>query len=45
MKEYTEEIYKLVIRSRHLGYEVERVARCMNGLRNSIQEEINLIKM
>lgn len=45
MKEYTEALYKLNIRSEHVGDEVEQVARYLNGLRMSIQDELSLIKL
>lgn len=40
LKEYTKEFYKLDIGFGHLEDEVESVSRYLNGLRNSIQEEI-----
>ena len=34
VKEYTEEFYRLEIRSRHLDDDVEKIARLINGLRS-----------
>ena len=45
MKEYNEKFYKLDIRSRPMDDEVEKVARYLNGLRASIQDEIIYVKM
>ena len=45
MKEYTEELYILDIRSRHVDDELEKVTRCLNGLRSGIQDEINFVKL
>lgn len=45
MKEYIEEFYKLDIRSGHVDDEVEKVARYINGLRASFQDEISYFKM
>ena len=41
VKEYTEELYRLDIRSRH----VEEIARYINGLRSRIQGEISFVKL
>lgn len=43
--EYTKEFYKLNIRFGHSKDEIEQVARYMNGLKFSIQDEISLIKL
>lgn len=45
IKEYTEELYRLGIRSRHDEDDVERIGRYLNGLRNSIQEEISMVEL
>ena len=45
MKEYTEEFYRLDIRSRHVDDDVEKNARYINGLRSSIQDEISFVKL
>ena len=37
MKEYTEEFYRLDIRSGHVDDDVEKIARCINRLRSGIQ--------
>ena len=42
VKEYTEEFYRLDIRSRHVDDDVEKIARYINGLRSGIQDEISL---
>lgn len=44
VKEYTEEFYKLDIKSRHVDDEVEKVSRYLNGSRTSIQNEISYVK-
>ena len=43
VKYYTEEFYKLDIRSRHVDDEVDKVARYLNGLRFSFQDEISFV--
>ena len=45
MKEYTEEFYRLDIRSRHVDDDVEKIARYINGLRSRIQDEISFLKL
>ena len=45
MNEYTKEFYRLDIKSRHVDDEVEKVARYMNGLMKSIQDEIGYVKL
>lgn len=45
IKDYIDEFYNLDIRSRHVDDEVEKVSRYLNGLRTSIQDEINFMKM
>lgn len=45
LKEYIEEFDRLDIRSRHVDDEVEKEARYLKGLRISIQDEINYVKM
>lgn len=39
---YTEEFHKLSLRAGHHEDEVEKIARYINGLRHSIQDELNL---
>ncbi|KAH9292214.1 hypothetical protein KI387_042602, partial [Taxus chinensis] len=43
VKEYTEEFYRLTIRSGHIEEDLEKVARYINGLRFNIQDEISLL--
>ena len=45
IKEYTEEFYKLSIRSGHVEDDLEKVARYINGLRYEIQDEISLLNL
>eukprot|EP00253_Pinus_taeda_P013296 PITA_13296 len=45
VKEYTEEFYRLSIRTRHVEYDLEKVARYVNGLRYEIQDEISLLSL
>ncbi|MDF3675367.1 hypothetical protein, partial [Enterobacter hormaechei] len=45
MKEYTEEFYRLYIRSRHVDDDVEKIARYINGLRSGIKDEISFVKL
>lgn len=45
VKKYTEELYRLDIKSGHMDDEVERIVRYLDGLRISIQDEISLVKM
>jgi uncharacterized protein YjbK len=45
VKEYTEEIYRLNIRSSHRESDDEKVSRYMNGLRYDIQYEMSMIKI
>lgn len=45
VKEYTKAFYMLNIRSKHVDDQVEQVARYLNGLWMSIQDELNLIKL
>ena len=45
MKEYSKEFYKLDIRSRHVDDEVNKMARYLNGLRTTIQDENNFVKL
>lgn len=45
IKEYTEEFYRLSIRVGHAKDDMEKVARYINGLRNDIQDEINLLSL
>lgn len=43
VKDYTEEFYKLVIWSRHSEEDMEKIARYMNGLKYSLQDELSLV--
>ena len=43
VKEYTEEFYRLHIRSRHVDDEIEKVERYLNRLRSRIQNEISFV--
>ena len=45
LKEYTEELYRLDIRSRHVDDDVEKIARYLNGLRSGIQDEMSFLKL
>ena len=45
MKEYTKEFYRLDLRSGHVDDDVEKIARCINGLRSGIQDEISFVKL
>ena len=45
VKEYTEEFYKLDIKSRHVDDDVEKITRYINGLRSRIQDEIIFLKI
>ena len=45
MKEYTEEFYRLDIRSRHVDDDVEKIAWYINGLRSGIQDEVSSFKL
>ena len=45
VKEYTEEFYRLDIRSRHVDYDVEKIERYINGLRSRVQDEISFLKL
>ena len=45
MKEYTEEFYRLDIRSGHVDDDVEKIVRYINGLRSGIQDEISFVKL
>ena len=45
MKDYTEEFYKLTIRSGHRELSKEKVARYINGLRLNIQDEVGMLKI
>ena len=44
VKGYTEEFYRLDIRSRHMDDEVEKVSRHLNWLRSRIQDGIIFVK-
>jgi hypothetical protein len=43
VKEYTEDLYKLNIRSRKRERDKEKVVRYINGLRYEIQDEISMV--
>ncbi|KAH9322623.1 hypothetical protein KI387_017262, partial [Taxus chinensis] len=43
VKEYTEEFYRLTIRLGHIEDDAEKVARYLNGLRLTIQDEIDIL--
>jgi hypothetical protein len=45
VKEYTEEIYRLYIRTGQRERDEEKVARYINGLRYEIQDEINMMSV
>ena len=45
MKDYTEEFYKLTIRSRHRELSKEKIARYVNSLRFNIQDEVGMMKI
>lgn len=45
VKEYTEEFYRLDIRSGHVDDDVEKITRYINGLRSGIQDEISFVKL
>jgi uncharacterized protein YjbK len=45
VKEYTEEFYKLNIRTRQREKDDEKVSRYINGLRYEIQDEISMMTM
>ena len=42
VKDYTEEFYKLTIRSRHRELSKKKVAWYINGLRFNIQDEVGM---
>ena len=45
VKDYTEEFYKLTIRSGHRELSKEKIARYVNGLRSNIQDEVIMLKI
>ncbi len=45
VQEYTEEIYKVLIKTHHAKANKEKVAHYLNGLRSSIQEKLSLVWM
>ena len=45
VKEYINEFYRFVIRSRHVDDDVEKIAWYINGLRSRIQDEISFVKL
>lgn len=45
MEDYTEEFYKLTIRSGHRELGKEKVARYVNGLKFNIQDDLGMLKI
>lgn len=45
VKEYTEEFYEVVIRSRHREMDKEKVVRYINGLSFNIQDGMSMLKV
>ena len=45
VKDYTEEFYKLTIRSGHRELSKEKVARYINGLRLNIKDEVGMLNI
>ena len=45
IQEYTKEFYRVLIRTSHVEANKEKVARYVNGLRPSIQEELSLVRI
>ena len=45
IQEYTKEFYWVLIRTIHAEVDKEKVARYINGLRPSIQEELSLVRI
>ena len=45
VKEYTDEFYRLDIRSKHVDDDVEKIVRYVNRLRSRIQDEISFVKL
>ena len=45
IQEYTEEFYRVLIRTGHAEVDKEKVACYINGLRPSIQEELSLVQI
>ena len=45
VQEYTEEFYRLLIRTRQAEAHKQKAARYLNGLQPSIQEELSLVRM
>ena len=45
VKDYTEEFYRLDIRSGHVDDEIEKISRYLNGLRSGIQDEMSFVKV
>jgi hypothetical protein len=45
VKEYTEEFYRLNIRTRKRERDEENVFKCINGLRYEIQDELNMMSV
>ena len=45
VQEYAENFYRVLIRTGHAKANKEKVARYINGLRLSIQEELSLVRI
>ena len=45
IREYTEEFYKVNIRSGHIEDTPKRVSRYVNGLRSDIQDKLSLLTL
>ena len=45
VKEYTEELFKLIIRARQTQEDIERVAKYINGLRFEIEDDISFLNL
>ena len=43
IQEYTEEFYRVLIRTDHVEANKEKVTHYLNGLRSSIQDELSLV--
>ena len=45
VQEYTEEFYRVTIRTGHAEADKEKVAHYLHGLRPSIEDELSLVRM
>lgn len=45
VKEYTEEFYKVMIKSGHREMDKKKVTRYINGLQFNIQDEMSMLKI